>query len=279
MKILNFNIEYGGYDRKISISKYVDIIIDNEIDIFFCIEPFYPSIDIKTKKLNYNKYGKNIVNNLINLLEKKGLIYYHLETSGMKNDVSIISKYPIKRTRNKFIYKINIPEEIILIPIHLDDAPFTFYSIRGIPYERTPMTFNNKNEIVKLSYSTKSNDIENILNYIKKHPDSKYIIAGDFNEPSHLDDKNNEWIISKKFLEIGLIDNYRFIKDKNKTNKKYDKLGYNLEGATCCNNENNEPPSRIDFIYTKNLNIINSKILEKYNNYSDHLPVLTIINI
>jgi hypothetical protein len=282
MKILNFNIEYGGYDRKIPISKYADIIIDNKVDVFFCTEPQYPDINSKTKKPNYDKYGINIMDEVINILEKKGLKYYHIEATGMPNYVSIVSKYPIKKTRNKFIFKINIPdypEDVILIPIHLDDSPFTFYSIRGIKYEKTPMNFKNKDEIVKLSYNTKSKDIENILSYIKRYPDKKYIIAGDFNEPSHLDDPKNEWIISKKFKETNLIDTYRFIQESKNTTKKKDKWGYNIEGSTCCDEGNNEPKNRIDFIYVKNMDVVDSKILKKYKDFSDHLPILSIVDI
>ena len=284
MRILNYNIEYGGYIRNIKPSKYAEIIIDNKVDVFICAEPHYPEINSKNKKTNYDKYGKNVMEDVINILEKKGLQYYHMEVRGMPFYMSIISKYTISRTRNKYTYKLavqDVVEEILLIPIHLDDAPFTFYTIRGIPYERTPNNFTNKQEIVDSSYSTKSKIIENILQYIKKHPNEKYIIAGDFNEPSHLDDPYNEWIISKKFLEIGLIDSYRYIQNKKGVKPTRDELGYNYEGVTCCNEqgETNFPDCRIDYIYVKNMEIVDSKILKKYKNYSDHMPVLSIVKI
>lgn len=74
MRILNYNIEYGGYIRNIPPSKYADIIIDNNIDVFICTEPHYPDINKKTKKPNYEKYGENIIEDVIIILERKVLI-------------------------------------------------------------------------------------------------------------------------------------------------------------------------------------------------------------
>ena len=69
------------------------------------------------------------------------------------------------------------------------------------------------------------------------------------------------------------IDSYRFI---NKT-IKYDNFGYNIDGATCNLNKKDEPPIRIDFIYTKNIEITDSKVL--ITNISDHIPLITNILI
>ena len=289
MRILNYNIEYGGYIRKIKPVKYADIIIENKVDVFICAEPHYPEINRTTKKPNYDKYGENAMEEVMNILEKKGFTYYHMEVGGMPFNMSVISKYPISKTRNKYIYKLDVPDiiytskpkEVLLIPVHLDDTPFTFYTIRGIPYDKTPDCFKNKKEIVESSYSTKSKIVENILQYIRKYPNKKYIVGGDFNEPSHLDDPYNEWIISKKFLETGLIDTYRNIQDKKGTKPIRDILKYNYEGATCCNDkgEIESLPSRIDYIYVKNMEIVDSKILKKYKDYSDHMPVLSVVKI
>jgi hypothetical protein len=292
MNILTFNIEYGGYVRQLTHKIYTNIILDNKIDIFFCTEPHHPKIILsknnksKTKKrVDYNTgYGHNIMNKVIIDLEKKGFKYYHLEAKGFEYYTSIISRYPIYKTKSPLIFKTIIPtnqEEIYLIPVHLSDTPFTFYSIRDISYDKTPSLkqISNKKQIVELSYSTKSKYIEKILKYISRYPDKKYIIAGDFNEPSHLDDNKNEWIISKKFENIGILDTYRIIQNKKNTKQYLDKYGYNMEGATCCNTENLTIKCRIDFIYSKNLDIKDSQVLSKYSKLSDHLPVLTKFDI
>jgi hypothetical protein len=210
-------------------------------------------------------------------LEAKGHKYYHLETDASEYITSIISRYPITKTRCPYIFKTQIYPtiEIHLIPIHLSDIPFTFYTIRGIEYPDTPRHIDNPKDVSKLSYSTKSKYIEPILKYISRYPDKKYIIAGDFNEPSHLDDLKYEWIISKKFEKAGIIDTYRHVKNKKKVKQVLDTYEYNIEGATCCDNK--EPFNRVDYIYTKNLDIKDSAVLDKYRKLSDHLPVLTTV--
>jgi len=279
MIVVNYNIEYGGYEKHVKYTYYIKLIQDYNIDIFIVCEPNLPKIlDVNgILSIDYSMYGENVMKKVVDELNKLNKIkYYYISTDNM--GISIISKYPIEKTEYSFVFniiysKINI---LKLIPIHLYDAPFTFFSLRNIPYHNTPLKFNNIKEIVDLSYSTKSNEIEKILLYLKNNMNEKIIISGDFNEPSHLDDINNEWIISKKFQDLGMIDTYRYI---NKTIRR-DKLGYNIDGATCCNILlNEEPISRIDFIYVKNLNIIKSSVLNQYSQMSDHIPVLAELEI
>ena len=287
MRVLNYNIEYGGYEKKISIKKYIRLIKNNNIDIMIICEPNLPTIkdtyDIDGKILvDYSDYG----NNSMEMLAKK--IGFNYITTYDKC-ITIITHYDIKKEPNSnFVFDIMVNGRIIkIIPIHLIDYPFTFYSLHNIPYQETPLKIDNKEDVVKLSYSTKSKDIEKIIDYVKMNPGEKIIIAGDFNEPSHLDDPLNEWIVSKKFEDIGMIDSYRHM---NKTIIR-DKLGYNIDGASCCNipadfeyelksenSSNSEPSSRIDFIYTKNLDIVSSNVLKQYASYSDHLPLLTVVD-
>jgi hypothetical protein len=287
MRILNYNIEYGGFEKKVDPLKYVELVQKYAIDIFICTESHLPKIDEKNV-VDMEVYGEDTMKKVA-----KQLGYYYITTDDKA--ITIISKYVLERTnvpeehsssaRLKEQSSFNVPfvydviyfnHRIKIIPIHLVDYPFTFYSLRNVPYPSTPMTFNNKKEIVDLSYSTKSSVVEKILQYIKNNPNEKIIIAGDFNEPSHLDD-TNEWIVSKKFEEHGLIDSYRSVNKK----VKLDKLGYNTDGATCCNLDKttNEPLNRVDYIYTKNLSIVDSYVLKEYVHYSDHLPVFTEVDI
>jgi len=273
MRILNYNIEYGGFEKHINKDKYVKLIKKHNIDIFIGTEPNQPVIDTyKDSKIcaDYNKYGENTIEQVAKIL---GFNFITTEDKA----ITIISRYPIKSTEVPYVFEISINDQIvIIIPIHLVDYPFTFFSLRHIPYQNTPLTFSNKQEIIDLSYSTKSKVIDAVLEYIKNNPSKKIIIAGDFNEPSHLDDPSNEWIISKKFQEQGIIDSYRYINKQVIT----DSLGYNIEGATCCNTLfDDEPLNRVDYIYTKNLDIVSSSVLKEYAHFSDHLPVLTEVKL
>jgi hypothetical protein len=282
MRILNYNIEYGGFEKNTNYMEYVNIILDNKIDCFVATEPFEPCIE-KNKTVNYDMFCENTIGKVVKELNmRQGSINrYYFITTKSKN-ASIICRYPIElkidpTTMQEYcIITLNPLYSIKLICIHLVDYPYTFYSLRNIPYDNTPMKFKTKEEIVDLSYSTKAADIERLLTFVKNNLTEKIVIVGDFNEPSHLDDPSNEWKVSKKFEEIGLIDSYR---SKNKNFIK-DNLGYNIDGATCCFGEllEKEPPSRIDYIYVLNIDVIESSVLNKYKKLSDHLPVLTEIN-
>ena len=219
------------------------------------------------------------MNKVVLDLATKGHKYYHLEARGSEYYISIISRYPISKTTSNLVFKTTPPnsDHIYLIPVHLCDTPFTFYTIRGIPYDKTPDSVSSPTEAVELSYSTKAKYIDRILKYISRHPDRKYIIAGDFNEPSHLDDTQYEWMISKKFEEAGIIDSYRYTQNRKKIKPILDNHGYNTDGATCCHGK--PPLCRVDYIYTKNLDIVDSKVMKTYENLSDHLPVITDVTI
>ena len=272
MQILNYNIEYGGFEKHINKDNYVKLIKKYNIDIFIGTEPNQPIISEKDSKIcaDYSKFGENTLEQVAKI------IGFNFITTDNKT-ITIISRYPIKRTSLSFVFEIIVSgHTIMIIPLHLVDYPFTFYSLRNIPYQNTPLTFNNKQEVVELSYSTKSKEIEQVLEYIRDNSNKEIIIAGDFNEPSHLDDPMNEWITSKKFEDHGMIDSYRHINKQIIT----DKLGYNIDGATCCNTLfDDEPLNRVDYIYTKNLDIVNSSILKEYAHFSDHLPLLTEVKL
>ena len=97
------------------------------------------------------------------------------------------------------------------------------------------------------------------------------IIAGDFNEPSHLDLENIKTPVSIEFEKNGFIDTYKYI------NK--DSSG---DTWPVGNFYKKEPKQRLDFIYTKNLKVVGSNTYDNHNDYewpSDHKMVISDIEI
>jgi endonuclease/exonuclease/phosphatase family metal-dependent hydrolase len=122
---------------------------------------------------------------------------------------------------------------------------------------------------LKLCSKRRLPKIKDILKKIENK--DRTIIAGDFNEPSHLDLKNIKTPVSIELEKNGFVDTYRFM---NKGS-----VGYTWPSGKFYKNE---PSQRIDFIYTKNIKITSSTIYDNDNSYkweSDHKMLITDIVI
>lgn len=237
VKIASINMEYGGCNMSLQnvFREYYKLILENDLDIICFQETHYCSKDIDVSKLLAKKLG-----------------YHH--SSNKKAYISTISKYPMRSfhtNKNYLTSLININDKQIFVTnIHLNDKPFTLFSLNNIPYNETPRNISPQ-EAVKLSYESKKDDIEEILEFYENinYPS---ILCGDFNEISHLD-SNLDWIVSKKIT-----------KTFTDVTKKFYQTKYTWFG---------EMPLRIDMIYSKNIEIQKLDILQ--NKLSDHTPIIS----
>jgi exonuclease III len=253
IKIASINMEYGGAllygktkSKKAVIKKYIDLIQDNKLDIICFQEAFFYNTHIDTTKTLAKKLG-----------------YYH--TNHKKAYLSIISKYPISveyKKNNVLTCKCYIGEtKIYVTNIHLNDIPFTIYSLYNIPYPNTPMNISVK-EAIDLSYESKESDINSVLKFYKKIKEPS-IICGDFNELSYYD-SDIKWKVSRKLTKM-FTDITRAIY---KNPKKYPMYTWDIKGLY---------PMRIDMIYSRNIKCLKIKNLK--NDFSDHIPIITTFKI
>jgi len=176
--------------------------------------------------------------------------------------------------------------------MHLDDVPSLPHHIAGVIYKSS--------EIIPLSSSLAS-----VLKMCEKRrlpilndefkcakPYDRAIIAGDFNEPSHLDIDGINTPVSKAFEKNGFIDTYRHmnkrtpstIQSLSKESTKetnVDDPGYTWPVGKLYKTE---PKQRIDMIYTRNLKIQDSFVYEGdiENGFkwpSDHKMVIADLHI
>jgi endonuclease/exonuclease/phosphatase family metal-dependent hydrolase len=234
-----------------------------------------------------------------------------------------IASYNIEKLANELhmkIFNINqIEETSILINIHklsiIDDNYVKLKTgtkpiyIGGIHLDDVPSLPHHMNNMTYKSYKTYplSNSIDKILTLCKKHrmprvkeefkkikniDKDRIIIAGDFNEPSHLDlDNNIKAPISIEFEKNGFVDTYRYINMNNNKNTDMiidkSKIGYTWPTGKFYKDE---PEQRIDFIYTKNIKLVKSVLYDGNPNpnpntntnlkwLSDHKIVITDIII
>ena len=154
--------------------------------------------------------------------------------------------------------------------LHLDDIPSVTHHLHNVLYKssRTIPLGSNMRTIMKLCAENRVPRARAELTRAKKY--SRAIIAGDFNEPSHLDLDDVNVPVSKLFEKHGYKDTYWFV---NKTTSLEE--GFTWPASLMYKNE---PKQRIDMIYSKNMKIARSMVYDGKNSekwISDHKLVIT----
>jgi len=200
--------------------------------------------------------------------------------------ISVLSKFPIEIIRdNQYKIILNDMDYVNFFNVHLPAHPYQPYDIRDTLIT-TPA------QAIHQAEQTRGIDVDNLVEMISGLDDMMpIIVAGDFNEPSHLDWINHaanptqfqfnnsgepfvvNWPASNKMQNLELIDSYRQINPNPIESPGYTWTPfYNVD----------EVHDRIDYIYYKNQieldsiflvgsDIISDIIIENYE--SDHRSV------
>ena len=283
-RILTVNLcyEYPGKKRNL-LKKWIKILTEIKGDIIFLQEINYYNVEKLAQEL-----GLKILN-LDNYEGTAVLINPHKFTIVTNNSVTTVGTkrtYPEKNEpihcktthrrathrrathrRAKTLKKIKQNNAIYIGGIHLDDVPSLPHHIKHLIY--------NSSEKIPLSYS-----VDKVLDICaqrrlprvkaelaKAKSFKRAIIAGDFNEPSHLDREYNKLKlpVSSEFEKAEFVDTFY--------SKNRDALGYTWPAGGLYKKG---PPQRIDMIYTKGIKIANSKLYGETNKWiSDHKMVIT----
>ena len=255
LRILTLNLCYEcGKKKNVLINKWIEILYKIKGDILFVQE---------ITSFNLEKLASNLGLKILN-------INYFEGTCILINPNKLIIV-------NNNVVKLKSDIEIYISGIHLDDIPSIPHHINGIIYKSSEIIPLNKslNEILKLCAKRRLPKVKEELKNAQKY--DRVIIAGDFNEPSHLDLDNINTPVSKEFEKNGYIDTFWYA---NK-NKKIKNSEYTWPTG---NFYKKDPPQRIDMIYTKNLKILDSSIYDgkktdAFKWISDHKLVIADLEI
>lgn len=273
LRIITANLCYENPGKKNTlIKKWIALFNKLNVDILFLqeinaynIEPL--AFKLKMKILNIDHFES--ICTLIN-----------------PDKLSIIDNNYVKlKTGKKPIY---------IGGIHLDDVPSLPHHMNNMTYKsyKTYALSNSIDKMLSLCEKHRMPRVKEEFKKIKNIDKDRIIIAGDFNEPSHLDlDNDIKAPISIEFEKNGFVDTYRHM-NKNiitNTNTNTDmiidksKIGYTWPAGKYYKGE---PEQRIDFIYTKNLKIVKSILYDGVDDgttnskwLSDHKIVITDIVI
>lgn len=146
--------------------------------------------------------------------------------------------------------------------VHLTDIPSVVHHMHGLVYH-SDITLPINIPMDKIIQLCRTNRLPRLRRETRRAGNSgRAIIAGDFNEPSHLDLPGIDVPCSAWMSHSGFVDTYKHMHPTGK-------------GYTWPNNGlyHNEPNQRVDFIYTRNLDITHSYVSSKGS--SDHKMVVS----
>jgi len=189
-----------------------------------------------------------------------------LQLNNLEGTCVLVNPYKLTIVDNEHVVPKSQTKPIYIGGIHLDDIPSIPHHLEEVTYKSSeiiPLTYS-LDRVLKLCEKRRLPRIKEELAKIKKTGSA--IIAGDFNEPSHLDLNKIKVPISKEFEKHGFIDTYRHM---NKTDPGFTWPAGGLY--------KNEPNQRVDIIYVKGLKVLASMTYDDDGTkwLSDHKMVIT----
>jgi endonuclease/exonuclease/phosphatase family metal-dependent hydrolase len=187
-----------------------------------------------------------------------------LNINNLEGTCVIINPYKLNIIDNNHVNLKSEKTKIYIGNIHLDDIPSISHHLCDVPYKSSvnvPLKYS-LDQLLKLSAKRRLPRIKQEME--NSNSSTRAIIAGDFNEPSHLD-IGIPVTISQEIKKHGFVDTYRQYNASDH--------GYTWPAGTLYQKE---PSQRVDMIYTKNLKVVSSQTYDERNKWiSDHKMVIT----
>ncbi len=176
----------------------------------------------------------------------------HLDMIQLLTDVFDLTIYRYCKSKNTCVLvSCKLPNDLMIDSVHLNDIPAPFHLLQKVYYEgHSEKDYQlTKKQIMEWSAKSRLPEIEP---YLKKHINKRSIIAGDFNE-------TKGWPVSQRMKQYG-----------------YSELGIGEKTWPVYPFYPGEPDQRIDFIYTRGVEQIQSgQYYEEKNWLSDHVAVIS----
>lgn len=234
--------------------------------------------DVVTFSEIRNYKDTDFIQRIIAYLKAKGNGYYGL-SSESSLDVGVIAKYPIEQQEplykedekmgNVLKTRLNIHDtKILLYSVHLDYTHYACYLPRGYDgatWKEMEQPIVDVEKILIANRKSKRDEaIRDIIADVEKENTEQFIlIAGDFNEPSHLDwteeTKNLfdhrgavvPWDASVMLMDAGFVDAFRTIYPNPVTHPGFTFPSYNkdVDVSKLTWAPKSDERDRIDFIY------------------------------
>ena len=210
LRVMSYNILYGGEQRGQSLAQSAAVIKAAKADIVGLQETLAPAP------------GKDKPRQCHTLKLAQMLGWHHLD---QENDTcGIISRHKITgNTPGKWGAAIDLPDgrKLHIFNVHFPSTPYQPYQLLSIPYYDAPF-ITTAAQAIEAARKARGKQVDAMLAEVKEHAaDSDVVlITGDFNEPSHLDwtaatTKAGKcplpvvWPTTKAVMDVGFVDGYR----------------------------------------------------------------------
>lgn len=267
IRLLSYNVEYGA--EKYSIEEAVKVVKDSNADVAVINEAHTHSHQDAAAEM------------------AQMLGWHHLPINSI--DSAIISRWPLEHVHSKAGIGLVTPDSVTkkqpfyVIAIHLNDFQYQPFQASSMPYKwkegEVEDYLSDASELIQAAIQSRGHDLNRVLNEVKGlEATIPIVIAGDFNEPSHLDWTEEsakkglcplavQFPASKSLYQAGFYDAFRFlnpneVEHPGYTWSMYDP-GYEYRH------------DRIDFIYVRNRDrVVDCAILPTA---SDHYAVVATV--
>lgn len=272
MRVISFNIENGGANTNTTPRDFVDILFQQYPDVLVMQETWYRT---KTQDM--------ISNTAEEIAKQMGMHFYQASTPygvaiATREPILKIYDHPTLAEENRICGVVTTVRgvKINVFGIHMNDWPSEHYTLRGFDYYDT-IKPESIEQAVTRSWNNRKIDLENIFALLDN--EGPCIIAGDFNEPSHLD-----WTLYRKDLPIKAIpapwQSSRYLLEKGFQDAARVRYPDPVKEPFFTNNvvrvyqdeQFTGPPERIDYIYYRKLSL--NGYYHMLNAVSDHLPIV-----
>lgn len=181
LSVMTYNIWWGGMSTDAPLEQTAQVIRESGARI----------VAIQEKE-SWDERGEPFYrNNAQALADLLGwdLLNQDIEIEGTWNDVAILSDIPIEAASDSQLCAMLTLDDrpLAFCNIHLYSSPYQPYQLKGIEYRDAPL-LDNAQDAVDAANEARGNGVDTLLNEIEGFDeDMVVIVAGDFNEPSHLD--------------------------------------------------------------------------------------------
>jgi endonuclease/exonuclease/phosphatase family metal-dependent hydrolase len=217
MRVLTLNLWGGGLHAGRCVADTIAALRSVEADLITLQEVWLPNRKGAADTASMER-ARGLAQELATAL---GLHCYEQRGPAVRGVMVILSRHHVTRQTDSGLgVTIDVAgRSVAVFNLHLPDAPYQPYQLAGIDYDGAPW-LDNAEDAIASAAAARGSVVDIVEREIDDLGGTAAIVAGDFNEPSHLDWTPHAvaaglhplavaWPATRRFQELGFSDLYR----------------------------------------------------------------------